>query len=72
MKGWLNNTTKTIGIIAACVSAVLWINNSINDVRTELDARIDGLETRMAAIEGKLDILIRGLNISFEPVATQD
>lgn len=72
----MDKLIESLPLIAVAVGATWWIASSISDVERRLDARIDGLEIRMATIEtrmdgidDKLDLLIQGLNIT---IATTD
>lgn len=78
-KRWL---LEILPLVVVVSGATWWVSSAIGDVRTELHEdisalevrmveRIGDLESRISGVEGKLDVIIRGLNIS-APVAEDD
>ena len=49
--------------------SVLWITNELADLRSDLSAEIADLRERVASVEGKLDLLISGLDIQVKVAA---
>ena len=59
--------------------SVLWITNELGDlrnevadVRSDLSAEIAGVRERVTSVEGKLDLLISGLDIQVGVAAVPD
>ena len=67
MKEWLESWKAVATLIAMVAGSAVWVATSISQVRTELRDEIHSLEVRiegrLSAVEAKLDLLIKGLNI---------
>ena len=52
--------------------SVLWITNELADLRSDLSAEIADLRERVASVDGKLDLLISGLDIQVKVATVPD
>ena len=52
--------------------SVLWITNELADLRSDLSAETADLRERVASVEGKLDLLISGLDIQVKVATVPD
>ncbi|MDE0698262.1 MAG: hypothetical protein OXH76_20785 [Boseongicola sp.] len=79
MKDW-NQTIVLMATVAALVGGMWWnVSGLVTDTRLELeskiaavDAKVDGLGERLARIEGQLELVFRGLNISLSQAGSDD
>ena len=66
-KEWLERWGAMLAIVATVGGGSWLVATAIGNVRTDLTEQIHSvelrMETRLSAMEGKLDILIDGLNI---------
>ena len=62
MKKQLETWLPVAAIVVSAVTATWVVNGRIADVRTDLSGEIASVDTRLSAVESKLDLLIAGLN----------
>lgn len=69
-KNWiLKEVLPLVVVVGGSVGgSVLWITNELADLRNE----VAGVRERVASVEGKLDLLISGLDIQVKVAAVPD
>lgn len=73
-RNWiLKEVLPLVVVVGGSVGAsVLWITNELADVRSEFSEDIADVRERIASVEGKLDLLISGLDIQVKVAAVPD